>query len=104
MGTTILTRDPVTNEILAQLTISNTGGTTASNVQVTSFRIENPNQALTSTVLPQSLGSIAPGASSIPVTFRLPANLGPAGQNTFVFAAGTYTGYGWTYSGRITIP
>src|SRR5262249_760293 len=55
-----LARDPVTNEILATITVTNSGGTPATNVQLTSVRL---GSIATTSPLPV-LGTIALGGSA----------------------------------------
>jgi hypothetical protein len=99
VGSAVLSRDPVTHEVLVRFTAANSGGSTAPNVRITSFTIYNNDGAFTTTPLPQNLGSIAPGAVSTPIVFRFPPIL-EAGTGTFLNVVGDYL----NYSSRITIP
>ena len=95
-----LTRDATTKDIIASVSLTNEGGTTATNVQLT----EAVLGAATGTTLPQSLSNIGPGAV-VSTTIRFPAAVGGAGERSVIRLAGTY-GNGNTFgsTSRITLP
>jgi hypothetical protein len=94
-----LSRNPLTNEVTANLTVTNTGGGTASNVQFTSILL---NSTATTTALP-TLGSIAPGASANTMA-RFPGGGFSPGTPAVLRLTGTYNGGNFTSSSRVTIP
>ena len=85
--------------VVAQLTISNTGGTAAANVTLTSVKVG----ADTATPLPQSIGTIAAGAFT-QVAVSVPASVGASGAGSSLTLSGTYTGGTFSSSARITLP
>ena len=82
-----------------QLTIANTGGTDAANVVLTSVKVGSD----TAVPLPQSLGTIAAGAS-VQTTVSVPASVGASGAGSSLTLSGTYTGGTFSSSARITLP
>lgn len=85
--------------VVVQLTIANTGGTAAANVVLSSVKVG----ADSATPLPQSLGTIAPGASA-QATVTVPASVGASGAASSLTVSGTYTGASFNSSARITLP
>ena len=94
-----LARDPVTNEVVATLRVTNTGSGAASNVQFSSALL---NSTPTTTALP-NLGSIAPGSSAT-TTVRFPGSGFATGNAAVLRVAGSYTGGNFSASSRVTIP
>jgi hypothetical protein len=98
--TRTLSRD-VNNDVLVNLTVSNTGGSPATNVQLTSAKI---GTASTVTALPQLLGDIAGGGTaSVTVRFAA-ASVGAPGTTAVLAYGGTYTGNTFGGSSRVTLP
>jgi hypothetical protein len=97
----VVTRTMTRNggNVVVQLTIANTGGTSASNVVLSSVKVG----ADTATPLPQSLGAIAPG-SSVRATVTVPASVGASGAASSLTVSGTYAGGTFSSSARITLP
>ena len=96
--TRTLARDGA-GQVVATLTIANTGGTAAQNVTLSVAKIGT----ISGTPLPQSLGTIAAGASlqtmsPSPALWVLPA---PPGSLTL---SGSYTGATFGSSASITLP
>ena len=85
--------------VVAQITISNTGGTDAANVVITSVKIG----ADTATPLPVNVGTIAAGATAV-ATVSVPATVGNPGAASSFSLSGTYTGASFGSSARITLP
>jgi hypothetical protein len=94
-----LSRDAGTNEIVAALTVTNTGTGTAANVQFSSILL---GSTPTSTPLP-NLGSIGPGASAM-TTVRFPGSAGAPGAASVLRANGSYTGGNFASNSRVTVP
>ena len=94
-----LTRDSATNEIVANIVVSNSGGATASNVQLTSVWLGSTQ---TTTPLP-TLGDILPGAST-GVAVRFPASAGTAGAPGILRVSGASSETNVSASFRVTIP
>jgi hypothetical protein len=81
---------------VATITVSNSGTATADNVVLTTAKIG----AVNGTVLPQNIGSLAPGASSVrTVTF----SGAPSGSQTLQ-VGGTFTGGTYNSSRKTTAP
>jgi hypothetical protein len=95
--TKTLTRSADT--VTVQLTITNAGGTAAANVMVTSVKVG----ADLASPLPQSIGTIAAGASA-QVTVTVPASVGASGAASSLVISGSYTGGTFSSSARITLP
>ena len=85
--------------VIAQITISNTGGTDAANVVITSVKVG----ADTATPLPVNVGTIAAGATTV-ATVSVPATVGNPGAASSFSLSGTYTGASFGSSARITLP
>jgi len=94
-----LTRDPVTNEILATITVTNDGGTPATNVQLTSVRL---GSVPTTSSLPV-LGTIAPGGSAAAVV-RFPASVAAPGTASVLRITATRDGADMASSFRVVVP
>lgn len=94
-----LSRDPVTDEILDTVTVTNTGSGTAQNVQLTSATLGGvaPSNAL------PNLGAIPAGGSATAV-LRYPASAAAHGATSIVRITGTYTGGTFTVSTRVLVP
>lgn len=94
--TSTLTRTNSTT-VVANITLQNIGAVTANNVTLTNAKLGAAN----GTPLPQSLGSLAPGATvSTTVSFT---NSTPGASSTLVIG-GTYTGGSFGTTKRVTIP
>jgi hypothetical protein len=98
--TRTLSRDPGTNDIVVNVTIANSGGSTATNVQLTAARI---GVTASTTALPLSFGAIAAGGSA-QQTARFPGASGSPGANTTLTLGGTYTGAAFAVTARIQLP
>jgi hypothetical protein len=96
--TRVLSRDG-SNNIVVQLTLTNTGGTTASNVMLTSLKVG----AVTAPGLPIAVGNIAPNSSAV-LTVNMGNPVGPSGTASSLTASGTFTGGGFNSSWRSTLP
>lgn len=95
--TRVLTRSG--GSVAVQLTISNTGAAAANNVVLVSVNV-GPDVG---SPLPQSLGTIAAGASA-QATVTVPGSVGASGAASSLSVSGTYTGGTFTASSRITLP
>jgi hypothetical protein len=95
-----LSRDSGTNEIVAIVTIANTGGTAAANVTLTIAKVGATG---TSTALPQSLGTLAAGGAVL-TAVRFPGSAGLPGTASTITLGGTYTGGSFNSTARITLP
>ncbi len=98
--TSVLTRDPNTHEVVAQISMANNGGATAQNVQVNTAKIGTIN---TTTVLPFAAGNIPAGGVVI-TTLRFPANVGVAGARAVLTVGGIYIGGSFNSQTRVTLP
>jgi hypothetical protein len=98
--TQILVRDSGTNEVVATLTIANTGGSAATGVQVTSGKIGTTS---TTTALPVAVADVPAGGSSS-VVLRFPASVGTTGARAVLAVSGVYSGGSFGGSFRITLP
>ncbi len=85
--------------VVAQITIANTGGTDATNVVITAVKIG----ADTATPLPVNVGTIAAGATAV-ATVSVPTTVGNPGAASSFSLSGTYTGASFGSSARITLP
>jgi hypothetical protein len=94
-----LTRDPVTNEIISAITVTNNGGTPATNVQLTSVRL---GSIATTSPLPV-LGTIAPGGSAAAVV-RFPAGAAAPGTGSVLRITATSDGGNIAASFRVIVP
>jgi hypothetical protein len=97
--TSSLSRDSSTNEVVAAVTVTNTGSGTASNVQLTNALL---GSAVTSTALP-NLGSIVAGGSAI-TTLRFPGSAGATGAPSVLRVNGSYNGGTFASSTRVILP
>jgi large repetitive protein len=96
-----LSRNSITHEVVVLVTIMNNGSAAASNVQLTVAKIAS---TVTTTALPQSLGTIATGGAFAQVTVRFPGSVGISGAMTTLRLGGTYTGGSFGTTARITLP
>jgi hypothetical protein len=96
--TRTLARD-VTGQVIATLTIANTGGTAAQNVMLSVAKIGTISGA----PLPQSLGTLAAGAS-LQTIVTFPSTVGTPGAPGSLTISGSYTGATFGTSARITLP
>ena len=96
--TQTLARDG-SNNVVATVTVANSGGTAAQDVTLTAARIGTT----AGTPLPQALGAIAPGGM-VHTTIAFPASVGASGTGSSLTVAGTYTGATISSSARIVLP
>src|SRR5262249_5834423 len=96
--TRVASRDG-SNNLVLQLTFTNLGGTTASNVTLTSLKVGTVNAP----GLPVSVGTLAPSTSAV-VTVNMGNPVGASGTTSTITLAGTFTGGTFGSSGRITLP
>jgi hypothetical protein len=89
----------ISGQVVATLTLANTGGTDAQSVTLTSAKIGT----VSGTPLPQSLGTIAAGAS-LQTTITFPGSVGAPGAGSSLSLSGSYTGGTFSGSSRITLP
>jgi hypothetical protein len=89
----------VGGQVVATINIANTGGTAAQNVILTVAKIGT----VSGTPLPQSLGTIAAGAS-VQLTVNFPGTVGAAGAGSSLTLSGTATGATFGSTSRITLP
>jgi hypothetical protein len=83
-------------DTVATITVNNTGTATATNVMLTTAKLG----AVNGTILPQNIGSLGPGASSVrTVTF----SGAPSGSQTLQ-VGGTFTGGTFNSSRKVTAP
>ncbi|MGJ5817547.1 hypothetical protein [Paludibaculum fermentans] len=87
------------NQVVAVLSVANTGGTAAQNVRLTAGKIGTT----AGTPLPQTLGTVAAGAA-VTATMTFPGSVGTAGAASTLTISGTYTGGSFTTASRITLP
>jgi hypothetical protein len=100
IGTYILSRD-VNNNVVATLTLANTGTSAATNVQLTSATI---GSVVTTTPLPQAIANIpAGGVQSTTVLFAA-ASVGASGSRAVISCQGSYTGENFGASARVVLP
>jgi hypothetical protein len=97
--TTTATLSKVTSGYQATVTITNTGGATATNVQITSATLG----AATATSLPVNVGTIAAGGSA-QVAVAFPATAGADHAAVVERYSGNYTGGTFAASIRATLP
>jgi hypothetical protein len=96
VATKVLTRN--STNLVVQLTVTNTGGTAATNVTLTSVKV---GADVASPLA--NLGTIAAGAS-VTATLTVPASVGNSGAGSSFTLSGTYTGGSFSSSARITLP
>jgi hypothetical protein len=95
----ILSRDG-SNNMVVQLTFTNIGGSTASNVALTSLKVGS----ISAPGLPAAVGTLAPSGSAV-VTVNMGSPVGASGTASSMTLAGTYAGGGtFSASARITLP
>jgi hypothetical protein len=96
--TRTLSRD-AQNNVIVNVTLTNTGGTTA---QATLVTVANIGSTAAS-VMPTDPVNISAGGSA-PVTLLFPPSVGPSGTNTTLTVGGTYVGGSFNFASRITLP
>jgi hypothetical protein len=89
----------VGGQVVATISIANTGGTDAQNVVLTVAKIGTTS----GTPLPQSLGTI-PAGGSVQTTVTFPGSVGAPGAGSSLTLSGTYTGGTFGSTVRITLP
>ena len=97
--TATLARDAGTGEVVATVTVTNDGTAAAINARLTLATLGGATGA----GLPQSLGTIAPGASAT-ATVRFPASTGAAGSRNLLRVEGVYEGGNFGSALRVTLP
>jgi hypothetical protein len=95
--TKVLTRSG--GNVVVQITISNTGGTSATNVVLSTVKVG----ADAATPLPLHIGTIAAGASAS-ATVTVPSSAGASGAASSITISGMYSGSTFNSSARITLP
>jgi probable HAF family extracellular repeat protein len=85
------------SQVVVTLNISNSGGTDALNVQLSVGKIGT----VSGTPLPQSLGTVAKGAT-VTTTLTFPSSLASGAASLTV--GGTYTGGSFSNGSRVTVP
>ena len=85
--------------VFLTVVITNTGGTTATNVVLTGAQVG----ALAGTPLPQPMGNLPAGAS-VTATVAVPGSVGFSGAASSLLVSGTYNGGTFGSSTRITLP
>lgn len=98
LGDAVLTRSGDT--ITAQVTLTNSGGSAATNLQ---FQEAVLGTTATSTTPLPTVTSLAPGASTT-VTLTFPATAGNTGQSVFLKIKGIFTGGSFNCSRRVSLP
>jgi subtilisin-like proprotein convertase family protein len=98
--TSVLSRDPSTQNVIATITVANTGGTGATNVQISTATLASIQPI---TALPVSLGSIAASAQTT-VVITFPSTVGTSGSRAVLSIAGTYSGTNFGSNGRVVLP
>jgi sugar lactone lactonase YvrE len=98
--TTTATLTKISGGYQATVTITNTGGSTAANVQITSATLGTA----TATSLPVSFGSIAGSGGSVKMVITFPSSAGADGAGVVEKYSGTYTGGSFAASIRATLP
>ena len=93
-------RDAGTGEIVANVSVQNTGGTTAENVTLSSAIL---GSTPASSPLPAALGALAPGVS-VATLIRFPGSAGAPGTMTVLRLIGTLTGGTTGGNIRVTLP
>jgi hypothetical protein len=88
------------NQIVALVTIANTGGSAAASVQITGAKI---GSTLPVTVLPVSMGAIGANTQA-QVTITFPASAGASGAASTISLSGTYGGGSFSSTTRVTLP
>ncbi len=86
-------------QVVVTVTIANNGGTAAENVTLTSVKIATTSGSPS----PQSLGTIAAGAS-VQAVVNFPGAVGAPNAASTLTVSGTYTGGTFGGSARITLP
>ncbi|MBS1830802.1 MAG: hypothetical protein JST93_36235 [Acidobacteria bacterium] len=86
-------------QIQINISITNTGGSAAANVVLTTGRIN----ATSGAPLPQTLGAVAAGAT-VQTTIAVPGSAGNTGAPATVTLAGSYSGGTFSSAGRVVLP
>ncbi len=95
-----LSRDALTQEVVASVAVTNSGTADASSVQLTRAFLGGK---VPTTVLPVSVGTVAAG-SSVRVTLRFPSSVGAGGSSSVLSVGGVYPGYSFTTQQTLTLP
>jgi hypothetical protein len=95
--TRTLTR--VGGQVVATMTLANSGGADALDVALTAAKIGTTSGS----PLPQSLGTIPAGAS-VQTTVTFPGTVGAVGAASSITVSGTFTGGTFSNTARITLP
>jgi hypothetical protein len=93
-----LSRD-AQNRVVANVTLTNTGGVAAQNVVLSVGKIGTTSASGLPTVKVN-----IPAGSSVPITLVFPTSVGAAGAATTFTVGGTYTGGSFNFASRITLP
>ncbi len=95
-----LSRDALTQEVIASVAVTNSGTADASSVQLTRAFLGGK---VPTTVLPVSVGTVAAGGS-VRVTLRFPSSVGAGGSSSVLSVGGVYPGYSFTTQQTLTLP
>jgi hypothetical protein len=98
--TTVLSRDPGTQNVLVSVTVANAGGAAAANVQISSATIAGISPT---TSLPAALGTVAAGGQATAV-FTFPSTVGTSGSRAVLSIAGSFTGGTVISNTRVVLP
>lgn len=98
--TSSLSRDGITQEVLASLVFSNSGTADAVNAQLTRASLGGKG---TTTALPQSLGTV-PAGGTVSLTVRFPASVGTPGISSTLSVGGTYPGSTFSSQQSVMLP
>jgi uncharacterized repeat protein (TIGR01451 family) len=90
----------VGGNLVAQITLSNIGGSPAQNLQVSASQL---GSASTSTTPLPGIASLAPGASAT-ITLTYPGTAGNTGAAVFLRVSGSFTGGTFSSNRRVTLP
>jgi hypothetical protein len=99
VATAVLTRDAGTSQIVARVTLTNAGGTSASSVTLQVARLG----LVTGSPLPQVIGALSAGAAAT-VEVRFPGTAGTPGAASLLTISGAYSGGSFNAQIRKTIP
>jgi hypothetical protein len=98
LAANVLGRDG-NNNITVQLTLTNNGTGTATNVVLSGVNIGGASGS----PLPQTVGTLLPSAST-QVVVTVPGSAGATGAASSLTISGTYLGGSFTSTARITLP
>jgi uncharacterized repeat protein (TIGR01451 family) len=90
----------VGGNLVAQITLSNIGGSPAQNLQVSASQV---GSASTTTSPLPGIASLAPGASTT-ITLTYPGTAGNTGAAVFLRVSGSFTGGTFSSNRRVTLP